>query len=54
MLVGFALGFGGHLAGTRASRAMAAHKTRRNLAFAVFVALVRRYVLLRGWQALRG
>ena len=44
----------GSLAGTRASRALAASKGRLNIAFAGFVALVGVYVLIRSWQALHG
>lgn len=44
----------GSLVGTRASRAMAAHKGRLNIAFAGFVALVGLYVLVRSALALHG
>jgi len=47
-------GMVGSLAGTRASRALAAHKGHLNLAFAGFVALVGLYVLARSWQAMQG
>ena len=47
-------GVAGSLAGTRAARAMAAHKGGLNIAFAGFVALVGIYVLVRSARALHG
>ena len=47
-------GVAGSLAGTRASRALSAHKGRLNIAFAGFVAVVGIYVLIRSWRAMHG